>query len=84
MNALQRKAWELFVGELPWLNYSHRAILEIASTVRARMYAGEDCSVQALTLLRQALGQLGATPATASSVSMPDKEIEDPADKYLR
>jgi len=84
MNAGQCKAWGLFCGELPWLNYSHRAILEIACTVRARMYAGEDCSVAALTLLRQALGQLGATPATASSVSMPNVEIEDPAEKYFR
>lgn len=84
MNAGQRKAWDMFCGELFWLNYSHRAILEIACTVRAKIYAGEDCSVAALTLLRQALGQLGATPATASVISMPEKSEEDPAEKYFR
>lgn len=89
MNADQLKAWNQFKRELFWLNDSHRALLEIACTVRARLLApkeGEEpVGVQALNLLRQCLGQMGATPADASKVTIPDgEEDKDPADKYLK
>jgi hypothetical protein len=84
MNTPQRKVWALFVAEIPWLNVSHRSILEIASTARARMHADKDGNVANMTLLRQCLGALGATPATASNVAMPDHDKEDPAEKYFR
>lgn len=89
MNEDQLKAWNQFKRELFWLNDSHRALLEIACTVRARLIApkaGEEpVGVQALNLLRQCLGQMGATPADASKVTIPDGEGEkDPADKYKR
>jgi hypothetical protein len=48
----------MFRKEIPWLNESHRALMEIASTVRARMTAGDDCGIQAMNLLRQCLGQM--------------------------
>lgn len=83
MNADQSKAWKMFAAELPWLNGSHRAVLEIASVVRARLVAGEDVGVQALNLLRQCLGQLGATPADATKVTMPDGGDEDPEEKFF-
>ena len=79
------KAWNQFKDEIPWLNKSHRAVLEIACGVRSRMMAGEDVGIQALNLLRQCLGQMGATPADASKVTIPDgEEDKDPADKYLK
>jgi hypothetical protein len=74
----ERVAWRQFQTELPWLNGSHRALLEIAATVRARLAKGEDVSMQALNLLRQCLGQMGATPADATKVSVPDDGEEDP------
>src|SRR5688572_5835629 len=85
MNESQRKAWETLAREVPWLNSSHRALMEIASYQRARLMAGEDVGVQALNLLRQCLGQMGATPADASKAgAKPDGEgDEDPASKYF-
>ena len=67
----------------PWLNKSHRALTEIASTIRARVMTGDDIGVKALSLLRQCLGQMGATPSDASKVIMPDEKVDDPADKYF-
>jgi hypothetical protein len=52
--------------------------------VRGRLIAGEDVGVKALGLLRQCLGQLGATPADASKVQMPPADdVYDPASKYF-
>lgn len=76
MNADQSKVWSLFAKELPWLNGSHRSLLEIATTIRTRVIAGEEVGVQALNLLRQCLGQMGATPSDATKVSMPDSGEE--------
>jgi hypothetical protein len=89
-NEYQLKAWNLFQHELFWLNGSHRALMEIACVVRARLMTplkeGEEgVGIQAMNLLRQCLGQMGATPADASKVTIPDGQDEkDPADKYKR
>jgi hypothetical protein len=76
-------AWETFADELPWLNHSHRCIVEIAALARAELAAG--CAdTRMLQLLRQCLGQLGATPSDASKITLPNEgEPEDPADKYF-
>lgn len=67
-----RTAWGTFVAEIPWLNESHRSFLEIASEIRGRLMTGNEVGVQALNLLRQCLGQMGATPADSSKVAIPD------------
>lgn len=77
MSADQRDIWDVFVSELPWLNQTHRALLEVAVTVRARIASGQDVGVQALNLLRQCLGQMGATPADAGRVAFVDDEEAD-------
>ena len=83
MNADQ-EAWNTFRTELSWLNKSHRSLVEIASTIRARVMSGADIGVKALSLLRQCLGQMGATPTDSSKVTMPDdSKPNDPADKYF-
>ena len=76
-------AWEAFDDELPWLNMSHRCIVGIASIARAELAAG--CAdTKMLNLLRQCLGQLGATPSDASKITLPNDEDErDPSDKYF-
>ncbi|WMT90995.1 hypothetical protein [Pelagibacterium sp. H642] len=71
-----RTAWNTFTYEIPWLNRSHRSFLEIASNIRGRLMTGQEVGVQALNLLRQCLGQMGATPADASKVAIPDGEDE--------
>jgi hypothetical protein len=77
MDETQANAWRTFEAEAPWLNYSHRGVVEIASVVRARLASGEDVGVQALSLLRLCLGSMGATPADASKVSWAPEEDPD-------
>jgi hypothetical protein len=82
--AAQIEAWAAFSDELGWLNRSHRALVGIASEIRGRQIAGEEVGVKALSLLRQCLGQLGATPSDASKVKMPEEKVpNDPASKYF-
>lgn len=85
MTATEKKAWETFSTELVWLNKSHRSLIEIAAKLRAKVMVGDDLGVKGLNLLRQCLGQMGATPADASKVVMPegDEAAADPADKYF-
>jgi hypothetical protein len=80
----QIEAWNTFADELPWLNYSHRALVSIASDIRGRQIAGEDVGVKALNLLRMMLNSMGATPSDASKVRMPDEGgPDDPSSKYF-
>lgn len=79
-----RTAWVTMSAEIPWLNSSHRALMEIAASIRGRLMTGGDVGVQALNLLRQCLGQMGATPADASKAgAKPDGESKDPADEFF-
>lgn len=64
-----KAAWKLFEKELPWLNQSHRTLVGMAANIQGRIMAGEDVGVQKMNLLRQMLGQMGATPADASKVA---------------
>lgn len=79
-----REAWQTLRKEIPWLNSSHRILVATASNILGRMIAGQDCGVQAMNLLRQCLGQMGATPADASKAgAKPDGESKDPADEFF-
>lgn len=79
-----QKAWREIASEVPWLNSSHRGFLAIAANIRGRMMSGEDIGVQALNLLRQCYGQMGATPADASKAgAKPDEEKTDPAEEFF-
>lgn len=78
--SMARTAWTTFVDEIPWLNETHRSFLEIASNVRGRLMTGQEVGVQALNLLRQCLGQMGATPADATKVTLPSDDDEDEDD----
>jgi|SRR5450755_3936662 hypothetical protein len=84
--ANQIEAWKTFADELPWLNQSHRALVGIASGIRAKLMSGEDISVNGLNLLRLCLGQMGATPVDSSRLSLPDdddEEDDDVSKKYF-
>lgn len=81
---MAREAWQTLRMEIPWLNSSHRILVATASNILGRMIAGQDCGVQAMNLLRQCLGQMGATPADASKAgARPGGEQEDPADEFF-
>lgn len=83
--ASQIEAWEMLSAELPWLNRSHRSLVGIAAEILGRQIAGEEVGVQALNLLRQCLGSMGATPSDASKVKVPGGETDskDPSAKYF-
>jgi len=71
-----QQAWEGFRRELPWLMESDRALIEIASSVRGRLLAGEDVGITALSMLQSILSKLGGSPADRSKVAVPDDEKE--------
>lgn len=79
----QLKAWAAFKKEIPWLNESDRALVEIACNLRARMFTGEDVGVQAIAALRQCISSMGGTPSDLSRVSAPESNEESNADKYF-
>lgn len=67
-----KSAWLLFEREIPWLTESHRMLVGMAANIQGRIMAGQDVGVQAMNLLRQMLGQMGATPSDASRIVVPD------------
>jgi hypothetical protein len=81
----QVEAWEAFNRELPWLMESDRTIVETASRLRADMWDSTDINIRAMTLLRQCLSLLGATPADRTRIYAPPEEDEpDPAEAFLQ
>ncbi|MGY6251630.1 hypothetical protein ACXIUS_29580 [Bosea thiooxidans] len=86
LNDFAKQAWRDIKAEVPWLNSSHRGFLAIAARIRGRMMDPKDIDVgvQALNLLRQCYGQMGATPADASKAgAKPDGESKDPAEEFF-
>ena len=84
MTESQKAVWKRMAEDIPWLFRPHRYLLGMAVRIQTRIEAGEDVGVQAMNLLRQALGQMGATPADASKAGvLPGGEDKDPADKYF-
>ena len=80
----QKDSWQTFRIEIPWLQKSHRCLTAIACIARADLISGGEFNVRMANLLRQCLGQMGATPADASKVTLPDDGApQDPADKYF-
>jgi hypothetical protein len=79
----QVAAWKAFQREIPWLAESDRALVEIAATIRARLMAGEEVGVQALNLLRQAVAQMGGTPADRTRIETAEDDVDDPTAHYF-
>jgi hypothetical protein len=83
-NKRQKAAWERFRAEIPWLQKAHRCLTVIACVVHADLVSGGDFDVRKANLLRQCLGQMGATPVDASKITMPDEDVpDDSAAKYF-
>ena len=68
LTAPQADAWRELAAGLPWLNASHSCLLGIAAITKAQLVAGT-AGVSRLNLLRQCLGQMGATPADAAKLA---------------
>jgi len=80
----QAAAWQDLVAELPLLNSSHCAVLQIAAVLRARLNGDPDMGVDAMQAYSAVLSKLGATPANESRVPMPAAVEDDPAEMFFR
>ena len=79
----QKQAWRDFRDELPWLNGSHRALLQLACVLRARLNTDPEMGVNALSAYSSVLSKLAATPVDETKVGSTDEEDEDPEDKFF-
>jgi len=79
----ERRAFERFKREIPWLKESHRLLVELGATLRGKILDPEATpDLKELQELRRILGQLGATPADESRVAHAAEE-EDPDDAFF-
>jgi hypothetical protein len=76
LTAYGKRAWAMFLNELPWLTAGDGALLEVASRVRGEMMAGDEVGVTKLSMYQSVLSKLGATPTDRSKVTMGDVEEE--------
>ena len=83
MNEDQREAWDQFKDELPWLSHSHRALLEVACNVRARLASGDEVGINVLQTYSAILSKLAATPVDETKVVHGDDSEEDPSDRFF-
>jgi hypothetical protein len=71
----QKEAWHKFLAEIPWLVAADRAMLEVASILRARFQAeGGYLGVNHIQVYSAILSKLGATPADRSRITPADDE----------
>ena len=84
LSASAKKAWKAFRSELPWLKQSHRALVELASMVRAKVFDDPEPTVAHMNLMRLLLSQMGATPVDQSRLDLSADEQEDDPDKFFR
>ncbi|MBL8578884.1 MAG: hypothetical protein JNK47_16800 [Mesorhizobium sp.] len=79
------EAWQELADNLPWLNYSHRAIVGLTAYLAGRLRLGT-LPDSGANLLRQCLGSLGATPADFAKVGWapPVDDDDDPGGEFFR
>ena len=78
-----KAAWHDITPRLPWLNRSHRGIVGITCLLAGKLATG-DISISAMNLLRQCLGQLGATPTDFARVGYAPPEVDEIHDEFFR
>ena len=83
MTEPEQLAWHEFAEELPWLNSSHRALLQLACRLRSRLNTDPDMGVNAMQAYSAVLSKLAATPVDETKVSMPDGDDSDPTDRFI-
>lgn len=76
---MAKKAWAVFVDELPWLTFEDRGALEIVSIMRAAIMSGlaADTPASFFSTYRMTLSSLGATPVDRTKVYQPPTDDED-------
>lgn len=77
-----KEAWLELEARLPWLDMSHRCIVALAAYLQAKVCEG-GLGIPGMQVLRQILGQLGATPVSAAKINWAP-EIDDPDDELFQ
>jgi hypothetical protein len=83
MSDAEQSAWFEFAAELPWLNSSHRALLQLACRLRARLNSDPDMGVNAMQAYSAILSKLAATPIDETKIGYGDQAEQDPADAWF-
>ena len=83
MSDAEQDAWHEFASELPWLNSSHRALLQLACRLRARLNTDPDMGINAMQAYSAVLSKLAATPVDETKVNIADDDESDPTDQYF-
>ena len=73
----QKRWWQEFAEDMPWLSSSHRTLLRLACYHAARLEAGGEFGVSATQALSGLLSKLGATPVDETKVSWAEDD-DDP------
>lgn len=83
MQGYEIVAFNAFKKEWPWLKQSDRALIEILCKVRAKILAGDDVGVQALSGYCSNLAKCGGNPSDIQKVVVADEESEDATEAYF-
>jgi hypothetical protein len=83
MTEEERECWAELAQDLPWLNASHRTLMQIVCRVKSRFQSGDEIGVSALTLLQTVLSKLGATPVDETKVNHGNDGDDDPNEKFF-
>jgi hypothetical protein len=75
--------WDRSAGSFPGYRESDRALVEIATVIRARLIAGEDVGMAALNHLRLCCGMMGGSPADRAKVTIVQEPEHDPLAHYF-
>lgn len=81
----ERKAWQTFAEEMPWLRRSDRAITTLAATVRAKLQTDPAPPLRFFAEMRLLVACMGGTPADRTKVTWraDDDGADDPAREFL-
>lgn len=84
MTEAQQMVWAEMVGDMPWLNSSHRVLLRLACYHAARLDEDGEFGVSATQALSSILSKLGATPVDETKVNHGDGDEDDPDEALFR
>ena len=82
-NEEQKRIWDEFNDDYPWLGRSDRQIVGIACRLQYMVETEVEVPVAVFTQLRMTLSAMGGTPVDRSKVGAPDEPDKDPADEYF-
>jgi hypothetical protein len=82
LSAEQAAAWDLFRAEFPWLQESDRALVEIATILRARLLAGGDIGTAGVNQ-SAVCGDDGRHAGGPIEVTLVEAPEADPTDVYF-